>query len=151
VYQPVFTDDPDRHRLISLLGMLPDREDIEFWNNVGRNGARVDPLGVEEDVKPDLDGYMLGKFEIGIARLFQEPTDGAAVAYFCQYLLKYFDGDRPTLWRHINSRLSTGRFTDQAGERFTRDLCDTAWRIIVRYDGRGSTLEEKWPTPGFMS
>ena len=145
MYLPTPENDPDMHRLINLLAMLPGPDDITFWNTVDRNGRSAQPG--EEETEPIGHGYLLSKMEAAIANLLKQPPSTSGIVYCCEYLLKFFDGDRPQLWTFLNAYVVGRGFTDQAGERFARDLCDTAWRLAVRYqsDGRGY-LADKWPT-----
>ena len=137
---PPLHDDLDVHHLINLLAMLPGPDDVPFWNTVDRNGRGSD----QEETQLIGDGYLIGKMEVGIRGLLN--PQHSDIAYFCEYLLKFFDGERPLLWQHLSHRVAGSGFTDQAGERWTRDLCDTAWRLTVRYSPQGQrTLAENWP------
>lgn len=131
-------DDPDMTHLIKLLAMLPGSDDVAFWNTVDRNGRAADG----DDSEPTGNGYLLGKMNIGIRHLLNgDPFS------FCQYLLKFFDGDRPSLWTFLDRHVVGSGFTDLAGERWTRDLCDTAWRLLVRYHSSGrDDLDTQWPS-----
>ncbi|MFJ4192096.1 hypothetical protein [Kitasatospora sp. NPDC089509] len=139
-----FATDSDLRHLARLLAMLPGREDAAFWATVD-NGAK-------HIVKPDDTGqsvggpeYILSKMQTGITKLNQA-KDPAAIAYFGHYLLMFFDGDQPALWKYLNDLFPAHGGHSTAGERYTRDLCDTAWRIIARYDTKGDNgLAERWP------
>jgi hypothetical protein len=143
VYVPTPDNDPDLHRLISLLAMLPGPDDLTFWNTVDRKGRPAEPGG--EETEPTGNGYLLGKMKIGIANLLKRPVGD--ISYFCEYLLMFFDGDRPLLWKHLDNHVVGSGFTERAGERFAHDLCDTAWTIAVRYHKSGrEELADKWTT-----
>ncbi|MFF2123451.1 hypothetical protein ACFVXH_39605 [Kitasatospora sp. NPDC058184] len=139
-----FATDPDLRHLARLLAMLPGRDDIAFWATVDNGASTIVEPG---HTGPGTAGpeYILSKMRSGIAKL-NKAEDPAAVAYFSHYLLMFFDGDQPALWKYLNDRFSAHGGRSTAGERYTRDLCDTAWRIIARYDTLGDNdLAELWP------
>ncbi|MGK3945074.1 hypothetical protein [Streptomyces sp. RP5T] len=131
-------DDPDAHHLVQLLGMLPGPDDITFWHTVDRNGRRA------EQEEAELTGHscLIKKMEIGIRGLLN-PEQGD-IAYFCEYLLRLFSGERPLLWEHLNAYVAHSDI-DRAGERWARDLTDTAWQLFVRYGSGGQrALTVNW-------
>ena len=134
-------DDPDLQHLIRLLAPLPGCDNIAFWNNVDTNGTRVDEISNETDPKPTGDGYLITKMQAGIDHLLK--GDGS---YLAQYLLQFFDGHRPQLWEYLNQYVPAGSYTNTAGERWTRELCDTAWRIVINSDQPdAAALATAWP------
>ncbi|WP_103529715.1 hypothetical protein [Streptomyces sp. SM12] len=140
------SESSDRTRLIQLLAMLPGRDDVEFWNQVGRAGAGYDPETSSEDATPDLDGYVLDKMQSGVDQLLEAPGNQGDIALFCHYLLGWFDGERPLLWKYLNRYFLVGDYTDAAGERICRELSDAAWRLYFTcQNGDSNTLREQWP------
>ncbi|WP_329538416.1 hypothetical protein OG568_60065 (plasmid) [Streptomyces sp. NBC_01450] len=137
---PHLYDDPDVHHLVQLLAMLPGPDNIVFWNTVDRNGRQADP----NEAEPTGNGYLMKKMEIGIHGLLN-PERGD-IAYFCEYLLRFFSGERPLLWEHLSAHVPH-RDIDRVGERWARDLTDTAWHLLVRYGPGGQpALSDNWPT-----
>ncbi|MBD0694132.1 hypothetical protein BG452_02750 [Streptomyces sp. CBMA123] len=137
-----FATDPDFRHLTRLLAMLPGRDDAAFWATVDNGAERIYGPG-DPDV-PSLE-YILSKVQSGITQL-RKAENPAAIAYFGHYLLMFFDGNRPALWTYLNEQFAAHGGYATTGERYTRDLCATAWRIISNYDPQGDTdLAERWP------
>ncbi|MGK4586210.1 hypothetical protein [Kitasatospora sp. HPMI-4] len=139
-----FTTDPDLRHLARLLAMLPGRDHTAFWATVNNGAERIVKL---ENADPNAVGldYILTKMQSGITHL-RKAENPAAVASFGHHLLMFFDGDRPALWSYLSEYVLFGSGLPTFGERYARDLCDTAWRIIARYDVQGDNdLAERWP------
>lgn len=137
-----FVSDPDFQHLARLLAMLPGRDDAAFWATVNNGAQRIYSTGDPEI--PDTE-YILSKMQNAVTNL-RKAEYPAFVAYSGHYLLNFFDGDRPALWAYLDKQFAAHGGSAATGERFTRDLCATAWRIIAKYDPQGDNdLAERWP------
>lgn len=116
--------DPDHEHLYRLLGMLPDADREHFWSTLATsNGTST--------------GYISEK--MGHAKRFMPGVDLDAgefrISYLCQYLIMFFGGNKPTLWRAIGGAVfaSGAPEWEGLGQCFADDLTKTAWRLLVRY------------------
>lgn len=144
---PPYTRDPDVVHLLHLLSILPGSEDLEFWNNVDAEGYLPRPGDQEHELTPSGDGYLLGKLGAGIGSSLLPKAADRSFVQLAQYVLFFFDGDRPALWKLLDRYSPASDFAAEAGRRFVQELCDTAWTIAVRYDHRAGieSLPDKWP------
>jgi len=130
--------DPDLAHLIDLLAMLPGpTEDREFWNAVQAQTWPATP-GTELE-------YIYEKMA-AIWRVTRN-RDPQTISYLAKYLLFFFSGDKPRLWKILN-RVTSWDFSlrdDDAGRWWAQDVCDTAWALYVRYSHDGDDRwQEKW-------
>jgi hypothetical protein len=120
-------DDPDLAHLFDLLGALPaPREATEFWTAVQHQA-----LGSGTAL-----GYVFQKLT-GIGRTAREPTP-ANITDLARYLLFFFAGDNPALWKILNGLFpDLTLHHDEAGRLWASDVSQTAWTLFVRYRAPG--------------
>ncbi|MBY8871828.1 hypothetical protein K7640_08240 [Micromonospora sp. PLK6-60] len=116
--------DPDHVHLYRLLAMLPGPDDQDFWEVVARANG-VDLHYIYEKM-----GHL--------AHYRRDPAPannpGYTIATFCTYLIMFFGGEKPEIWRRIaGSLFNVGDNQGGLGARFVADLTDTAWRLTARY------------------
>lgn len=131
----VTAGDPDIEHLIDLLRMLPGPKDNpKFWAGIGSEGRSIEPSGKNLD-------YVFEKMT-HLSRFLDDPTPKRLV-HLCVYLLHFFSGDRPDLWKILNDVTpSESRWGhDDTGRWWAEDLTHTAWSLIVRYCDYG---DESW-------
>ncbi len=127
--------DPDVAHLFDLLAVLPGpTEDRKFWAAVQANALASRPA-LEETESPGKDelDYVYEKMS-NVWRVVrdQSPT---AITYLAKYLLFFFSGNSPRLWRILN-RVTVAEFSlnsDDGGRWWAEDVCRTAWALFVRY------------------
>jgi hypothetical protein len=124
-------DDSDFTHLCDLLRMLPGpRESSTFWAEI----AEYTATGTEVR-------YVFEKLS-SIPRAVQEPTP-AHIEYLARYLLFFFAGDKPALWRTLNAVTNdtVSVTNDDVGRWWAEDVCRTAWALYVRYN---QTVDTQW-------
>ena len=86
---PTASSDPDLNHLFELLRMLPGpAEAPEFWTDIQH-----------QFIKTEL-GYVFEKMT-SIWHVVQDPSPGN-IAYLAKYLMMFFGGDNPELWKILN-------------------------------------------------
>lgn len=133
---PATSDDPDLAHLFELLRMLPGpRENPKFWaavaDHTGDGGTSV--------------GYVFEKLSL-IWRAVRDPTP-AHIRDLARYLLYFFAGDNPELWKILNT-VTRNQLTmprDETGRWWAEDVSRTAWTLYVRYNqAAGDQWTRKW-------
>lgn len=127
--------DLDVEHLIDLLRMLPGpKENPRFWAGVGTEGRSLEPTGRNLD-------YVFEKMT-HLSRFLQDPTPRRLV-HLCDYLLHFFSGERPALWKVLNDITPTESSWghDDTGRWWAEDVTRTAWLLVVRYRDYG---DETW-------
>jgi hypothetical protein len=107
------------------------RENPQFW------AAVADHVNHGTSVS-----YVFQKLS-GIWRTVQEPTPGH-VEDLARYLLFFFAGDNPELWKILNT-VARDRLPmpcDETGRWWAQDVSRTAWALYVRYN---QVVTDKWP------
>jgi hypothetical protein len=129
--------DPDLAHLLDLLAMLPGpTEDREFWAAVQNHGR-----GHPEPVTQNLN-YVYEKMA-HIWLMLQEPAP-SRVSYLARYMLYFFSGDDPDLWKVLN-RVTSHFFSlddDSTDRWWAADVCRTAWALYVRYGP--ASADDQW-------
>jgi hypothetical protein len=134
---PDLPNDADLEHLLNLLDLLPGPEDREFWSQVGNKGYR-------HPDQVDRVEYIFGNLRAFLGPLQRTPIASFVIPRLAEYLLMFFGEDCPPLWNLLDQRLpSIPLPSGMLGQRWANDLCDTAWRLYVRYSADGS-WREKW-------
>ena len=117
-------DDHDLKHLFKLIRMLPGPvENREFW-------TAIQGQVIGQDTGLD---YVYEKMTL-ISRVLRDPTR-AHISDLSRYLLFFFGGNNPELWRILNHIFHDGLTIrhDEAGRYWAKDICETAWTLYVRY------------------
>lgn len=122
---PLAADDPDLAHLFELLRMLPGpAENREFW-------TAVHPSGDASRLS-----YVYEKMSV-IGQVAKDPSP-QNVEYLARYLLYFFAGERPRLWKTLNTVFDNDltMTADEPGRWWAEDTCRTAWALYIRYRQR---------------
>ena len=81
-----------------------------------------------------------------IWQVVQDPSP-QNITYLVRYLMMFFGGDNAELWRILN-RIFHSEIDlrhDEPGRWWTSDVCQTSWRLYVRYcEPPGDQWTGKW-------
>lgn len=139
-------NDPDVTHMLDLLSILPGpAENPAFW--AGVQAAAKDHELTPENLEPthrNLD-YVFPKMS-GLTFFLRDPKP-ATLTYLCKYLLWFFSGDRPEVWKVLNGlAMDESRWGhDDSGRWWAEDLTRVTWVLYVRYRRDGDDRwRDKW-------
>jgi hypothetical protein len=128
--------DPDLAHLFDLLAMLPGPiENRAFWDAVQAFVLR------EPEPPAGYPTYVYEKMA-NIWDVIQDPSP-QRIAYLAKYLMFFFSGDHPEIWKVLNPVVIPGFGEVDPGRRWATDVCETAWTLYVRYSANDQ-WRAKW-------
>ncbi|MET9019221.1 hypothetical protein ABZV93_04485 [Actinopolymorpha sp. NPDC004070] len=150
----------DLEYLFDLLSLIPiptmnrevDGADPEFWRRVAATKGRIrdeethrswrrrKPTTTPADRHNrylrdnEAAGYITSSLGAALTKADRRPLADWTLQdkrYLTQYVLMFFDGERPDLWEVVSERVSMGggMHPGAAGRRWCQDVCATAWRL----------------------